>query len=56
MDAIEALADLFLLRGVPAHIRCDQGPEFIAQAVKDWIRAVDAQTAYIERGSPCENG
>ena len=56
MDVIETLADLFLLRGVPAHIRSDQGPEFIAEAVKGWIGAVGAQTAYIERGSPWENG
>ncbi len=56
MDVIETLADLFLLRGVPAHVRSDQGPEFIAEAVKSWIGAVGAQTAYIERGSPWENG
>jgi transposase InsO family protein len=56
MNVIETLADLFLLRGVPAHIRSDQGPEFIAEAVKGWIGAVGAQTAYIERGSPWENG
>lgn len=56
MDVLETLADLFLLRGVPAHIRSDQGPEFIAEAVKGWIGAVGAQTAYIERGSPWENG
>ena len=56
MDVIETLADLFLLRGVPAHIRSDQGPEFIAEALKSWIGAVGAQTAYIERGSPWENG
>jgi transposase InsO family protein len=41
---------------VPGHIRSDQGPEFIAEAVKGWIRAVGASTAYIERGSPWENG
>ena len=56
MNVIETLADLFLLRGVPAHVRSDQGPEFIAEAVKGWIGAVGAQTAYIERGSPWENG
>jgi putative transposase len=56
MDVIETLADLFVLRGVPAHIRSDQGPEFIADAVKRWIGAVGASTAYIERGSPWENG
>jgi transposase InsO family protein len=56
MDVVETLADLFVLRGVPAHVRSDQGPEFIAEAVKGWIGAVGARTAYIERGSPWENG
>jgi len=51
-DAIDALADLFILRGVPAHIRADNGPEFVAQALRDWIAAVGAKTAYIEPGSP----
>jgi transposase InsO family protein len=55
-DVIEALADLFILRGVPAHIRSDNGPEFVAQALRDWIAAVGARTAYIEPGSPWENG
>jgi putative transposase len=55
-DVIDALADLFILRGIPGHIRSDNGPEFIAAAVKDWIAAVGAKTAYIERGSPWENG
>ena len=50
------LSDLFILRGVPGHIRSDNGPEFIAKAVQDWIAAVGARTAYIERGSPWENG
>ena len=53
---IEVLAELCLVRGVPEHIRSDQGPEFIATAVKDWIAAVGAKTAYIEPGSPWENG
>ena len=53
---IEVLADLCLVRGVPEHIRSDQGPEFIATAVKDWIAAVGAKTAYIEKSSPWENG
>jgi transposase InsO family protein len=47
---------LFILRGVPAFIRSDNGPEFVAQAVQDWIKAVGARTAYIEPGSPWENG
>lgn len=55
-EVIDALTDLFILRGVPAYIRSDNGPEFIAQAVRDWIAAVGAQTAYIEPGSPRENG
>src|SRR5690606_8215719 len=55
-DVIDALTDLFILRGVPAFIRSDNGPEFIAQAVRDWISAVGAKTAYIEPGSPWENG
>ena len=55
-DVIDVLSDLFILRGVPGHIRSDNGPEFIAQAVQDWIRAVGAKTAYIEPGSPWENG
>ena len=48
--------DLFILRGVPAYIRSDNSPEFIAEAVRDWIKAVGAKTAYIEPGSPWENG
>lgn len=55
-EVIDALTDLFILRGVPAYIRSDNGPEFIAQAVRDWIAAVGAKTAYIEPGSPWESG
>ena len=55
-DVIDALTDLFILRGVPAYIRSDNGPEFIAEAVRNWIAAVGAQTAYITPGSPWENG
>jgi transposase InsO family protein len=51
-DLIVALADLFVLRSVPAHIRSDNGPEFIALALLQWIAAVGAKTAYIEPGSP----
>ena len=56
IDVIDALSDLFILRGGPAHIRSDNGPEFIARAVQDWIGAVGARTAYIAPGSPWENG
>jgi len=41
---------------MPGHIRSDNGPEFVAQAVREWIAAVGAKTAYIEPGSPWENG
>ncbi|WP_234053401.1 MULTISPECIES: IS3 family transposase [unclassified Xanthobacter] len=53
---IDVLTDLFVLRGVPGHVRSDNGPEFIATAVRDWIAAVGARTAFIEPGSPWENG
>ncbi len=55
-DVIDTLADLFIARGLPAHIRSDQGPEFAAEAVKGWIAGVGAKTAYIEKASPWENG
>ena len=55
-EVIDALTDLFILRAVPAFIRSDNGPEFIAEAVRNWIKAVRAKTAYIEPGSPWENG
>ena len=47
-DVIDALSDLFILRGIPGHIRSDNGPEFVAMAVREWIAAVGAKTAYIE--------
>jgi putative transposase len=53
---IDVLSDLFILRGVPVYIRSDNGPEFVAKAVQDWIRAVGSKTAYITPGSPWENG
>ena len=56
IDVIDVLTDLFLLRGIPGYIRSDNGPEFIAKAVRGWITAVGAQTAYIAPGSPWENG
>jgi transposase InsO family protein len=52
----DAGCSLFILRGVPAHIRSDNGPEFVAKAVQEWIAAVGAKTAYITPGSPWENG
>ena len=55
-DVIDVLSDLFTLRGIPGHIRSDNGPEFVAKAVRERIAAVGAKTAYIEPGSPWENG
>ncbi len=55
-DVIDVLTDLFIIRGVPIFIRSDNGPKFVAQAVRDWIGAVGAKTTYIEPGSPWENG
>jgi putative transposase len=56
VDVVDLLSDLFILRGVPGHVRSDNGPEFIAKAVRAWIAAVGATTAYLEPGSPWENG
>ena len=56
VDVIDVLSDLFILRGVPGHVRSDNGPEFIAKAVQEWIATVGAKTAYIAPGSPWENG
>ena len=55
-DVIDVLSDLFILRGTPGHVRSDNGPEFAATAVKEWISGVGAKTAFIEPGSPWENG
>jgi putative transposase len=55
-DVLDALTDLFILRGTPDYIRSDNGPEFVATPVRDWIATVGAKTAYIEPGSPWENG
>ena len=56
LDVVDALTDLFILRGPPEYIRSDNGPEFIAKIVRDWIAVVGAKTAYITPGSPWENG
>ena len=56
VDVIDVLSDLFILRGVPERLRSDNGPEFVAKAVQDWIADVGAKAAYIAPGSPWENG
>ena len=55
-DVIDVLSDLFILRGIPTHIRSDNGPEFIALNLRTWLATLGAKTAYIMPGSPWENG
>ena len=50
------LTDPFILRGPPEYIHSNNGLEFVAQKVRDWIWAVGAKTTYLESGSPWENG
>ena len=56
IDVVDVLTDLFILRGVPAYIHSDNGPELVAEAVRRWIAEVGARTAFIEPGSHWENG
>lgn len=55
-DVLEALAELFIERGPPEHIRSDNGPEFCAKAVREWLERLNVKTLFIEPGSPWENG
>jgi transposase InsO family protein len=55
-DVLQVLADLFVERGPPDHIRSDNGPEFAARAVRAWLGQVGVKTLFIEPGSPWENG
>lgn len=55
-DVLDALYELFLLRGVPKHIRSDNGPEFTAEVVRKWLYDLGVTTLFIEPGSPWENG
>lgn len=56
MDVLETLADATLCRGTPGYLRSDNGLEFVARALRGWVTNVGTQTAYIEPGSPEENG
>ena len=53
---IESLADVMVMKGVPEHIRSDNGPEFVAKDLRKWLADTGAKTLYIEPGSPWENG
>ncbi len=55
-DVLERLSDLFVRRGVPKYLRSDNGPEFTAHKVRDWLERVKVQTLFIQPGSPWENG
>ena len=55
-DVLERLTMLFITRGVPDYIRSDNGSEFTATTVRDWLSRVGVKTLFIEPGSPWENG
>jgi len=55
-DVLDQLARLFIYRGTPEHIRSDNGPEFTAKVVREWLMRVGVRTLFIEPGSPWENG
>ena len=54
-SVIEELEWLFLTRGVPEHIRSDNGPEFTADAIRTWLAGRECDTIFIKPGSPWEN-
>ena len=55
-DVLDVLSDLFLLKGMPDYIRSDNGSEFTAHTLREWLKKLKVRTAYIEPGSPWENG
>lgn len=55
-DVIDQLFNLFIFRGIPEHIRSDNGPEFTAKAIRKWLTRLGIKTLFIEPGSPWENG
>jgi transposase InsO family protein len=55
-DVLDTLAELFAMRGIPQHIRSDNGPEFVATAIQRWLRQTSIKALYVEPGSPWENG
>jgi transposase InsO family protein len=55
-EVIDKLFDLFSFRGIPEHIRSDNGPEFTAKAIRKWLSRLGVKTLFIEPGSPWENG
>ena len=55
-DVLDVLSDLFLRHGMPDYIRSDNGSEFTAATLKEWLHTLKVKTSYIEPGSPWENG
>jgi len=55
-DVIDQLFELFLLKGIPEHIRSDNGPEFTSKEIRNWLNQIGVKTLFIEPGSPWENG
>ena len=56
IQVIEQLANAMMIHGIPQYIRSDNGPEFIAKELRSWLSGIGVKTAYIEPGSPWENG
>ena len=55
-SVLDCISDLFITHGPPEHIRSDNGAEFTAQVVRDWLNRLGVKTLFIEPGSPWENG
>lgn len=55
-DVIDVLIELFHARGIPKHVRSDNGPEFIAHAIRRWLESANVKTLYIDPGAPWQNG
>jgi putative transposase len=55
-DVLHCLTELFVAHGTPEHIRSDNGPEFVARSVREWLGRIGVKTLFIEPGSPWENG
>ena len=55
-DVMETLSDVMLWKGIPEHIRSDNGPEFVAKPLRSWLASLGTGPLYIEPGSPWENG
>jgi len=56
LDVLDVLNELFCARGVPVHIRSDDGSEFTAKRVRAWLKQLEVKPLFIEPGSPWENG